>query len=253
MDLFRKATVTEVEEYYTVHFPKGKIVNMKDRPSFGLSLCVSGQLTYTTGNEIIQSTPGCAILLPKGGSYQIHGDKEGVFPVVNFQCQGLACDRVIAVPLSNPQSCLRDSDTLRTLLQQGADRPAVMAAFYTLLSKVSASQDKPNDPLNPVLRQIEAQLSDPGLSNAILAQNAHISETYLRKLFHQKCRTTPKQYILELRIQKAKLLLSENTETVSAVAERCGFTSVYHFSKVFKARTGTSPTLYAATHRRDKI
>lgn len=253
MDLFCNMTVTEVEEHYTVRFPKGTLVRMKDRASFGLSLCVSGQLTYTMGNEQTLSTPDCAILLPKGGSYQIHGDKEGIFPVINFQCEGLSCDRVTAIPLSNPQACLRDCETLRALLSQDGSRMAVMSAFYALLSKLSAGQENTTDSLSPIIQKIEEMLGDPDLCNASLAQNARISESYLRKLFRQKYRTTPKQYILELRIQKAKLLLSEDLASVAEVAERCGFSGVYHFSKAFKARTGSSPTQYAATHRRDKI
>ena len=54
-------------------------------------------------------------------------------------------------------------------------------------------------------------------------------------------------------IQKAKLMLSEDSVSISEIAHSCGFASVYHFSKAFKARTGTSPTLYAANHRRDSI
>ena len=253
MALFDEVTVTAVEEHYTVHFPKDRVVRMKDRPSFGLSLCVSGQLTYTMGEQKIVSDPDHAILLPLGGNYRIHGDKEGVFPVINFQCTGLSCDRILAIPLANPQSCLRDCETLQRLLRLGGSRMQIFSAFYGLLEKVAAGEERGADPLAKVICHMEENLADPGLSNSVLAQRSHISESYLRKLFYRQYHTTPKQYILELRLQKAKLLLTDTASSVTEVAEACGFSSVYHFCKVFKVRTGTTPTQYAATHRRQKI
>ena len=98
MDLFSDITVTAVEDLYTVHFQKDLIVNMKDRPCFGLSFCDSGQLTYTMDGVETLSGPSCAVLLPMGGTYQIHGDKEGIFPVINFRCTGLPSGRIEAIP-----------------------------------------------------------------------------------------------------------------------------------------------------------
>ena len=253
MPLFDEVTVTAVEEHYTVHFPKDRVVRMKDRPSFGLSLCVSGQLTYTMGEDRVVADQDHAILLPMAGTYRIHGDKEGVFPVINFQCTGLSCDKILAIPLANPQSCLRDSEALQRLLQLKESRLQVFSAFYGLLEKVTAGADRGEDPLADVVGYIEENLADPDLSNAVLAQYANISESYLRKQFHRQYHTTPKQYILELRLQKAKLLLSDTHCSVTEVAEACGFSSVYHFCKAFKTRTGTTPTQYAASHRRHKI
>ena len=127
MDLFQNITVTEVEELYTVRFPKDRIVRMQDRPSFGLSFCASGQLTYTMGSLQVLSDPEHAILLPKGGNYRIHGDKEGIFPVINFHCTGLPCDRIVSIPLNNPQSCLRDCEALQHLLRLGGSRMQIFS------------------------------------------------------------------------------------------------------------------------------
>ena len=252
MDLFQNIIVTSVDELFNVHFPKDRNVWMQDRPSFGLSFCVSGQLTYTMGSQQIKSDPNYAILLPMGGNYHIHGDKEGIFPVINFQCTGLSCDKVVAIPLSNPQSCLRDCEALRSLLGLGGSRTQIFSIFYSLLGKTSTAQNS-QDPLLPIVQYIEENLEDPELCNHALAQKANISESYLRKLFQRCYHTTPKQYILELRLQKARLLLTDTTYSVTKIAEKCGFSSVYHFCKAFKTRTGITPTGYAENHRRRNI
>lgn len=253
MDLLQNITVTAVEELYTVHFPKDRVVHMHDRKSYGLSFCISGQLTYTMGDTHVISDPGNAMLLPKGSNYHIHGDKEGIFPVINFQCTGLNVDQLISFPLSNPKSCLRDCDTLRNLLRSSGNRLEIFRIFYGLLNTVDSNSGGQKTPLRTSLRFIDEHLNAPDLNNIAIAQASHISESYLRKLFLQHFSTTPKQYILDLRIQKAKLLLTDYPISVTNIAEECGFSSVYHFCKAFKARTGYSPTQYADRHRRHNI
>lgn len=253
MDIFRNITVTEIEAPFTVHFPKDRIVQMRDRPWYGLSFCASGQLTYTMSDQQVISDPSNAILLPLGGTYRICGDRTGDFPVINFLCQGLDCREIRSIPLSNPQSCLRDCEALRNLFLFGGSRTKIFSAFYELLSKTALSRPAGENLLLPALAYVESHLSDPFLSNTDLARQARISEVYLRKLFLMHYRTTPKQYILELRIQKAKLLLTEDSLRVTEIAERSGFSSVYHFCKAFKQRTGITPTQYAESNRQQNI
>ena len=72
---------------------------MTNRQSYGLSLCISGQITYTMNGENYISDQNKAVLLPKGGTYSLHGDKEGFFPVVNFKCENFNCDEIVVVSL----------------------------------------------------------------------------------------------------------------------------------------------------------
>ncbi len=51
-------------------------------------------------------------------------------------------------------------------------------------------------------------------------------------------------YLNNLRIEKAKQLLSTGFYTTNDIATRTGFHDVYYFSKVFKKFTGTTPGKY---------
>lgn len=55
---------------------------------------------------------------------------------------------------------------------------------------------------------------------------------------------SPKQFIIELRMQKAKQLLSEGRLKIWAIAEACGFSGCYHFCKSFKQHVGITPNEY---------
>ncbi|MBO2945357.1 helix-turn-helix transcriptional regulator [Paenibacillus sp. F411] len=55
---------------------------------------------------------------------------------------------------------------------------------------------------------------------------------------------SPHQYLLHMRIQHACELLRQSDWTQEEIAAYCGFSSVHHFSKMFKSRMGLSPGKY---------
>jgi AraC-like DNA-binding protein len=86
---------------------------------------------------------------------------------------------------------------------------------------------------------------NPDLTNTLLAKRAKISEVYFRKLFREHLGITPKQFILNARIEEAKRLLDEGISSISSISSACGFSSVYHFSRAFKTAVGITPSEYS--------
>lgn len=240
--------VTQLFSTVTIHADKGKTFQKKDRECFSISLCLSGQITYTMGDREFISTPDVAILLPKGICYRLHADKPGLFPLISFDCKGLSCDTIQVLPLSDPAACAADYDRISSLMWTKDGQLAAYEAMYALLDKIFAPQ-RTSQKLSPALAYISEHLSDPTLSNRQLAEVLGISEVYLRKLFLSRHGTTPKQYILDARISAAKQLLTDTNMRVTAISEACGFSSVYHFCRAFKEKTGRTPTQYARQNR----
>ncbi|MBR3994676.1 MAG: helix-turn-helix transcriptional regulator [Clostridia bacterium] len=56
-----------------------------------------------------------------------------------------------------------------------------------------------------------------------------------------------------MRIQKAKFLLANGVLTITAISEECGFSSLYHFCRIFKEKTGFTPSEYSKNNRIYKI
>ncbi|MBR2633955.1 MAG: helix-turn-helix transcriptional regulator [Clostridia bacterium] len=244
MKLENPITVTDIRPPILVRSQKGRIFTMTRRQSFGISLCISGQITYRMNGSRYVSTPDCAVLLPQGGSYTLHDDENGLFPVINFLCEKPICSEILVLPLENPQGCLQDFKKLQNLFLFGEHRLQIFSVFYGMLQKIFPDNSPKNSRLLPVLQCIEANLSSPSLSNTTLSEKAGISEVYLRRIFREEYGTTPKQYILGIRIQKAKQMLSNTGLSVTAVSEACGFSSLFHFSRAFKEKTGLTPTEY---------
>lgn len=84
---------------------------------------------------------------------------------------------------------------------------------------------------------------DVNLNLNMLAKKHAISKYHLLRLFKRYYGQTPRQYLIDKRIENAKVLLQKGT----SVTETCfavGFESVGSFSSLFKVRIGKSPSEY---------
>lgn len=69
-----------------------------------------------------------------------------------------------------------------------------------------------------------------------------LSSRRFNDIFKDNFGTTPNKYLIQRRIERAKSMLELQSLTVSEVAELCGFSDVYYFSKVFKQACGVPPS-----------
>lgn len=68
--------------------------------------------------------------------------------------------------------------------------------------------------------------------------------SYLSHLFSESMSTTIEQYIIALRIEKAKELLSYGELTINEIAWELGYSSTAHLSNQFKKITGQTPSFF---------
>lgn len=241
MNNLKNAVVTEIVNAITVHSKKGRYENIYKRRWYGLSFCTDGQITYTHNGKSFISDNRHAIILPQGATYELYRNKDGLFPLINFCCRDIICDTFITIPIDDTESLINDFKQLQSLLLFGEDHAKAMSIFYNMLHRI-ISYSGMDSIISPALRYIENNYHNPQLTNEMLAKECNISEVYLRKLFIEHLKTTPKQFILDVRLQKAKHLLSEGIIKINVVAEKCGFSNPYHFCRLFKEKTGMTPT-----------
>ncbi|OHX63908.1 AraC family transcriptional regulator [Flammeovirga pacifica] len=72
----------------------------------------------------------------------------------------------------------------------------------------------------------------------------NVSYSYFRKTFKEYTGLAPLQYHLNLKILKSKELLAGQQKKVKEVAFEMGFNSIYYFSRLFKQKTGVTPTKF---------
>lgn len=77
-----------------------------------------------------------------------------------------------------------------------------------------------------------------------LARRLGMSYSGFRSCFRKNTGSSPRQYQLQIRVNRAKALLSQTSLSVAEIAEQLGFSSLYYFSRYFKEKTGASPTAF---------
>ena len=244
--------ITNIKEIFTVFSPKGRFAKIENRKSFGLSFCTDGQITYTHNGKKIISDKNHAVILPGGQTYTLYGDKTGNFPVINFVCADALCNTVVSLPIQNTEAYIKDFEKLRSLSLFDGNRAEMMSVFYHILHRLSA-QSPSCKVIMPAIKYLENNYQNPNLTNAELAEQCKISEIYFRRIFTRYYHATPRQFLIDIRINKAKQLLSEGALKINAVAVKCGFSNQYHFCRVFKEKTGLTPTEYMNQNRIYKI
>ncbi|OAB28265.1 hypothetical protein PMSD_22280 [Paenibacillus macquariensis subsp. defensor] len=79
------------------------------------------------------------------------------------------------------------------------------------------------------------------LSIEDLAKRTNLSTSRFRAVFRERYGVPPHQFLINLRLDHAKELLSTTTYSIAKIAEFCGFSDVSHFTNRFRSRTGLSP------------
>jgi AraC family transcriptional regulator len=103
----------------------------------------------------------------------------------------------------------------------------------------------PQRQLMQVLDYIHEHLSED-IKLADLAGAIGMSQFHFSHLFKQSFGTSPYQYLLQQRIERAKQLLKQTDRSIMDIALECGFNSHSHLSKQFRQLVGITPKVYRA-------
>ncbi len=113
---------------------------------------------------------------------------------------------------------------------------ASLAAARTRHSGAEASEL-----IRQATRSLE-QNTEEAVDMEQLAASLHLSYDRFRHVFKHQTGLAPYQYHLQLRVNRAKELLDATPLSVKDIAAALKFESPYHFSAIFKSKTGMSPT-----------
>jgi AraC-like DNA-binding protein len=121
----------------------------------------------------------------------------------------------------------------------------VFAKHLELISDQAASRQRNAEP--PIIRRAKSFIhanhaTDLSLSKTAISVN--VSRFYFCKLFKAATGSTFTRYVSAVRIERARLLLLNQSLRVTEIAFDVGFRSLTHFNRVFRNVTGCSPTEY---------
>ncbi|MDK8189901.1 response regulator [Paenibacillus sp. UMB7766-LJ446] len=100
------------------------------------------------------------------------------------------------------------------------------------------------DPIREAIGYIQTNYANSELSLQEMLQMTGLSATYFYELFKAETGHSFKSFLVNLRIEQAKLLLHTSEYKTYEVGEKVGYQDYPHFSKLFKKLVGVSPSEY---------
>lgn len=234
---------------------------------FDLWFIWAGQGTMRlTRSRTLKLRPGIAMWMRPGGTYLAEQDPDHRLGVTFIHFDLLGGDgRPCLTPRGLPGEVLHVIDTpyvdavMRRILalkiggpRQQAAAQRLMTALLMDLDAAAAGKRSPT----AAMRRHEAIVTElaglirespaeaPGVRE--LAARANCSTDHLARMFRRVLGTSPQQFIVQARIDRAKLLLRETGMTVTQIADALGYADVFHFSRQFTQKAGATPTQYRA-------
>jgi AraC family transcriptional regulator len=116
--------------------------------------------------------------------------------------------------------------------------------YYAFEPKLKQYQGGlPKYKLHQAIDYIQANL-DQKLSLDAIAHHLTMSVYYFCELFKQSMGIAPYKYVLQQRVERAKLLLKDEERAIVDIALKCGFANQAHLNKHFRKFTGIKPKAY---------
>ncbi len=214
---------------------------------------ITGATEYRVGNETLILSQGEILYVPQGISYISCEIEQGESYVVSFLTNDRHSLSPFVIELSDAVMDVEKifSDFTKRILRCEPMHSSInTSALYRLIWNIqkqlktmliSADAD---EYCRKAEHFIGENLNRSDLTLAQIAEHIGISENHIREQFVRHCGMTPTDYILKLRVIKAKKFLVNSDAPIYAIAEHTGFSSVSYFGRFFKEKTGMTPLEY---------
>ena len=215
--------------------------DVQARPYAALSFRVSGTGDFEIGEKRFLTNPGDVMFLPSNTPYKVkYSVSESI--VIHFgYCNYFEAENFC---LNNPS---RIESRFRHLLKAWDDRHSTNRAksiIYDILDKMASDQKLPIDDtaIANCVRYIDSNFCDPKINIESVCATAFISASSLQRAFAKYFGMSPKQYLIQLRMNRALELMTESSLSINEISSACGFTDEKYFSRAFKKKYGYPPS-----------
>lgn len=250
---WKDCVVTDVTTAVHVKAGTGIVVcNNRNTHGFVFNDGMSNREYLFANGTVLKTPPHSVFYLPKGSHYRVKTLTDGECFAINFD---LAVDPDEPPFVITPKHSTPFLECFKEAIEGFQKSPGecnwlLRKNVYAILDKIIKHTEKnylPNKKwllLQPAVEEINRNFTQNTLSVSHLSRLCGISDAYFRRLFAEMFAVSPKEYIINRRIEYAKLLLADNQFPVSQVGELCGYIEPCYFSREFTRRCHMSPNAY---------
>lgn len=240
--------------------PKYKI-NRPDSPIYCFEYVYKGKGFIKCGEKEFKPCGGDAYILPAGLDHFYYSDPSDPWEKIWFNVEGDFIEKTLEVyglkdvyHIKNVdvapffEKFLKNAINVRgmDIREQNFDMNAM--DFLEIIQKLSNSLNQKEQPkkLTPdeKLKLKIDGLNDFSITFVDMVNELHYAKEYLIRAFKKRYGITPYQYLLDKKINTAKMLLDNTAMSLKEIAKYLAFDDLKVFCKFFKHRTGIGPTDY---------
>ncbi len=230
-----------------LHDPPPKAISPNHIPYYDLTLLFKGRLHYTLDGRDISLCDGDAVLMPPGTRRQREAPGESA-EYISFN---FTCDSPISLPLhlrsavhSDVLLLISAYDKIKaSAYSSHKEKTEHLLACLLLLLKERVERQHVSPLTLKIMEYLHLHLAEK-ITLDDIGRLTFFSPIYCDTVFKREIGQSIIDYLLDRRIDEAKKLILEGSCSLQQIAELVGFRDYNYFSRVFKARSGYSPTAY---------
>lgn len=235
-------------------------------PNSKIYYVIDGELVVETSKQVLLAKRGDVILIPAGTKHSFHLTEKNFaekywfhfdlkignesyfehisFPFMIHIGKNEQLESLFTTALSRARS-----DNLSDVLTASGMVMAIVAFYFDHCGYT----EKKNtfDEIDKIVTHVKNNYDD-NYTLEELAKHVNLSPNYFVKKFKKRTGHSPIQFVKMIKLERAKFLLEQSFESVSAIMEQTGFMDSAYFSKMFKLRYGHSPRKYREIYYRNK-
>lgn len=223
--------------------PNRRSAGMHRHSGWELIYNVDGTGIMTVGEQSYGFEPGTVVLCPPEVYHGKQAEQGFSDYFVRFS-EAEFVRQVFVWKDTYDRNLLKLLQVLHSIWYENGSSPACSSladAVLALIQPMLTGREQ-NEHVRRLRNAIAEGFTDPDFSIREAMRDVPVSADHLRRLFVQELKQTPHEYLAQLRLEKAKRLLSDERCSVSEAAYRCGFYDALYFSKAFRKATGVAPS-----------
>lgn len=231
-------------------FLPGCSLNMKS-PYWVFQVQISGNATLNCENTINKLSPGDLLAIPPRMkySYSVTGQPIEKFfitmqhsPLLDIMLLGEIEKNGIFIPQTNDSTFPEIFQAIRQAMFDGEDEQCSVR-LYQLIYRLRELLVNINQPMN-FRQKLKNAVEKIELMTSLdmLAAEFNMPKHTLIRTFHKELGTTPINYMISMRLEHAKKLLTFSELSIAEIATACGYSSPAFFSSEFRKKFNITPS-----------
>ncbi|MCL1844058.1 MAG: AraC family transcriptional regulator [Defluviitaleaceae bacterium] len=232
------------------------LIEYKRTNYIDITYIIGGQAIYTINRQKIPVQEGDLLCIPKGSERSAVSSNPASFEcfAANFNLTSLTGEETV-VPLPIQSQVGIHNDLISHYKKLNEDflsrspgyvmrvRARFMLIMQRFLEMLVYDVDtyKFDPRVKQAIRYITENYAEP-MSISMVAASVSLNPVYFGTLFKRETRISFRDYLNTIRINQAEDMLRAGKWNVTEVAQHCGFTDVFYFSRLFKKHKGIPPS-----------